>query len=312
MSSGSEQAYPLVFSSDSPMLAVYRTLERVRETPTTVLIEGESGTGKDALAQWLHYNSPRKDGPCIKIDFSSLPEDLVESELFGYERGAFTGAIASKLGKLDLAQGGTAILDEIASVDFTVQAKLLNVVEAKQFYRLGGTRSIDLDARIVALSSVALAQAVERHIFRQDLFFRLNLITIRVPPLRERRNEIFKIAEFLLAQLDRKYKISSKLNSTCAPLFEQYHFPGNIRELRNAIERAILIAPGQEITPEILPSTWSMPSRSTSKLPSLEDLEKNYIAEVLRQTRGKKVKAAKILGISRKTLLEKRKKYGLD
>src|SRR6185503_12680674 len=169
MSSVSDQVYPLVFSTDSPMIAVYRTLEKVRENPTTVLIEGESGTGKDALAQWLHYNSPRKDGPFIKIDFSSLPDDLVESELFGYERGAFTGAIASKLGKLDLAQGGTAVLDEIASVDLSVQAKLLNVVEAKQFYRLGGTKSIEVDARIVALSTMALAKAVERQIFRQDL-----------------------------------------------------------------------------------------------------------------------------------------------
>src|SRR5215470_4515552 len=165
------------------MIAIYRTLEKVRDNPTTVLIEGESGTGKDALAQWLHYNSPRKDGPFIKIDFSSLPEDLVESELFGYERGAFTGAVASKLGKLDLAQGGSAVLDEIASVDLSIQAKLLNVVESKQFYRLGGTKSIELDARIVALSSTPLAQAVDRRVFRQDLFFRLNLITIRVPPL---------------------------------------------------------------------------------------------------------------------------------
>src|SRR4051812_7508513 len=175
MSSSDDQAYPFVFSTDSPLLGVYRTLERVRETTTTVLIEGESGTGKDAVAQWLHYNSPRKDAPCIKIDFSSLPEDLVESELFGYERGAFTGAVSSKLGKLDLAQGGTAILDEIGNVDLTIQAKLLNVVEAKQFYRLGGTKCIELDARIVALSSIPLAQAVDRHIFRQDLFFRLNL-----------------------------------------------------------------------------------------------------------------------------------------
>src|SRR5712691_11135131 len=168
MSSGSDQAYPLVFSADSPMIAVYRTLEKIRENPTTVLIEGESGTGKDALAQWLHYNSPRQEGPFMKIDFSSLPEELVESELFGYERGAFTGAVASKLGKLDIAQGGTAVLDEIASVDFAVQAKLLNVVEAKQFYRLGGTKSIELDARIIALSSVPLAKAAERQIFRQD------------------------------------------------------------------------------------------------------------------------------------------------
>jgi len=311
MSSESEQAYPFVFSADSPMIPIYRTLERVLENPTTVLIEGESGSGKDGLAQWLHYHSPRKDAPCIKIDFASLPEDLVESELFGYERGAFTGAVASKVGKLDLAQGGTAVLDEIANVDLIVQAKLLNVVEAKQFYRLGGNRSIDLDARIVALSSVPLAQAVERQIFRQDLFFRLNLITIRVPALKERRNEIFPMAESLLAQLGRKYKVSPRLNSSCGAVFEQYDFPGNIRELRNAMERALLTA-GPEIVPESLPAYWYTGSASTKKLPTLEEMEKKYIAEVLRQTRGKKVKAAKILGISRKTLLEKRKRYGIE
>src|SRR2546422_3411994 len=253
MHHGNNQPYPFVFATDSPMLGVYRTLEKVRDNPTTVLIEGESGTGKDALAQWLHFNSSRRDGPYIKIDFSSLPEDLVESELFGYERGAFTGAVSSKVGKLDLAQNGTVVLDEISSVDLAVQAKLLNVVEAKQFYRLGGTKSIDLDARIVALSSVPLAKAAERQVFRQDLFFRLNLITIRVPPLRERRSELFPMAEFLLEQLGRKYKASSELNPNCRPIFKQYDFPGNIRELRNALERATLMSPGQEITPETLP-----------------------------------------------------------
>jgi DNA-binding NtrC family response regulator len=305
-------SYPFVFSADSPLIVVYRTLEKIRENPTTVLIEGESGTGKDALAQWLHYNSPRKDSPYIKIDFSSLPEDLVESELFGHERGAFTGAVSSKLGKLELAQGGTSVLDEIASVDLAVQAKLLNVVEAKQFYRLGGTKSIEVDARIVALSSVPLAKAVERQIFRQDLFFRLNLITIRVPPLRERRNEIFSMAEFLLSQLDRKYRADTKLNPQCQAVFEQYEFPGNIRELRNGLERALLMGSGGEITPDTFPPSWYAVPRASSKMPSLEDMERTYIVEVLRQTRGKKVKAAKILGISRKTLLEKRKKYGLQ
>src|SRR5262245_44333553 len=189
--SGNDQSYPFVFSADSPMSGVYRTLDKVRNNSTTVLMEGESGTGKDAVAQWLHFNSQRKDAPYLKLDFSSLPEDLVESELFGYERGAFTGATNSKLGKLDLAQGGTLVLDEIASVDLSVQAKLLNVVEAKQFYRLGGSKSIQLDSRIIALSSVPLAKAVERQVFRQDLFFRLNLITVRIPPLRERRDEVF-------------------------------------------------------------------------------------------------------------------------
>lgn len=294
------------------MLAVYRTLEKVRDNPTTVLIEGESGTGKDALGQWLHFNGSRRDGPYIKIDFSSLPEDLVESELFGYERGAFTGAVSAKLGKLDLAQNGTVVLDEITSIDLTVQAKLLNVVEVKQFYRLGGTKSIELDARIVALSSVPLARAVERQIFRQDLFFRLNLITIRIPPLRERRDEVFPMAEFLLAQIDRKYKANSKLHANCLEILQQYEFPGNIRELRNALERATLMAPGHEITPELLPASWYTSRPPQAKMPSLEEIERNYIAEVLKQTRGKKVKAAKILGISRKTLLEKRKKYRLE
>lgn len=314
MSRGNAQPYPFVFSIDSPMMAVYRTIEKVRDNPTTVLIEGESGAGKDALAQWLHYNSPRKEGPFIKIDFASLPEDLVESELFGYERGAFTGAANSKLGKLDLGQGGTVVLDEIGSIDLTVQAKLLNVVEAKQFYRLGGTKPIELDARIVALSGVPLAKAVEREVFRQDLFFRLNLITIRVPPLRERRGEIFPMAVFLVVQLDRKYKTDSRLHPDCASVLGKYDFPGNIRELRNALERAILLSPGREITPDTLPPLWqsSRPSTSSTNMPSLEDIERNYIREVLKQTHGKKVKAAKILGISRKTLLEKRKKYRLE
>ena len=307
-----DTTYPFVFTEDSPLIPVYRTLEKVLDNPTTVLFEGESGTGKDALAQWLHYNSPRKEGPFIKIDFASLPEDLVESELFGYERGAFTGAVNSKVGKLDLAQGGTAVLDEIASIDLSVQAKLLNVVEAKQFYRLGGTRSVEFDARIVALSSVPLVKAVDRQVFRQDLFFRLNLITIRVPPLRERRSEIFLMAEFLLEQLDRKYRMKSSIHPDCRAIFQQYEFPGNIRELRNSLERALLLGATQEITPDALPQVWRTARTSSSKMPSLEDIERDYISEVLRQTHGKKVKAAKILGISRKTLLEKRKKYGLE
>src|SRR5438067_1481025 len=201
MSGVSDHAYPLVFSADSPLIAVYRTLEKIRENPTTVLMEGESGTGKDGLAHWLHYNSPRKDSP---------------------------------------------------------------------------------------------------------------LITIRIPPLRERRNEIFPMAEFLLAQLDRKYKMTSRLSVQCQEVFEQYEFPGNIRELRNALERVILMGTGQQITPDAFPSSWTSAPRSASKMPSLEDMERTYIIEVLRKTRGKKVKAAKILGISRKTLLEKRKKFGLE
>jgi transcriptional regulator with PAS, ATPase and Fis domain len=294
------------------MNAVYRTLERVLDNPTTVLIEGESGTGKDALAQWLHFNSPRRDNPFIKIDFASLPDDLVESELFGFERGAFTGAVNSKPGKLDLAQRGSVVFDEVGNIELSVQAKLLNVVEAKEFYRLGGTRPIELDCRIIALSSVPLAKAVERQMFRQDLFFRLNLITVHVPPLRDRRDEIVAIAENLLQQLDNKYKKAMRIHPDCRRIFETYDFPGNIRELRNGLERAMLISPSRDLTPETLPQSWQIARRRGSTMMSLEDVERDYIVEVLRQTHGKKVKAAKILGISRKTLLEKRKKYRLE
>ena len=294
------------------MIAVYRTLERVLDNPTTILIEGESGTGKDALAQWVHFTGPRRDTPFIKIDFASLPDDLVESELFGFERGAFTGAISSKVGKLDMAQTGTAIFDEVANIELGVQAKLLNVVEAKQFYRLGGNKPIKLDCRIIALSSVPLSKAVERQMFRQDLFFRLNLITVNVPPLRERRNEIRSIAESLLEQLAKKYQKGTRIHADCNSVFEAYDFPGNIRELRNGLERAMLLSSGRDISPDDLPRAWHTAVGGKAKMMTLEDVEKQYITEVLKQTRGKKVKAAKILGISRKTLLEKRKKYGLD
>jgi transcriptional regulator with PAS, ATPase and Fis domain len=241
-----------------------------------------------------------------------VPADLVESELFGHERGAFTGAIQSKLGKLDIASGGTVILDEIGNADITVQAKLLNVVEEKQFYRVGGTRPIEMNSRIVALSSVPLAKAVERGVFRQDLFFRLNLITVYVPPLRERRSEILAIAGKVLLQLDHKYNTNVSLLPECKTVLESYDFPGNVRELRNGLERAVLLSNDQRITLELLPPSWRRTTTTRATMPTLEEVEREYITKVLRETRGKKVKAAKILGISRKTLLEKRKRYGLD
>jgi len=294
------------------MMSVYRTLERVFDADTTVLIEGESGAGKDALAHWLHRNSTRSHAPFIKIDLGSLPDELVESELFGYERGAFTGALVSKLGKFDLAQGGSVVLDEIANVDLRVQAKLLHVVEVKEYFRLGGSGAIALNCRIIALSSSPLARAVECKTFRQDLFFRLNLITVTIPPLRERTAEIPLIAEALLSQLRRKYKTTAKLAPDSEAVLLNYDFPGNIRELRNGLERAILMGAAGDITPASLPAAWLTRRMSPgSRMHSLEELERGYIAEVLQYTHGRKVKAAGILGISRKTLLEKRKKYGL-
>jgi transcriptional regulator with PAS, ATPase and Fis domain len=221
--------------------------------------------------------------------------------------------VESKVGKLDLAQGGSVVLDEIANVDMRVQAKLLHVVEAKEFFRLGGTKSIALDCRIIALSGSPLAKAVDRKTFRQDLFFRLNLITVRIPPLRERRSELAAMAEQLLSQLDRKYGTRSTLNPECKAVLQNHDFPGNMRELRNGLERALVMSSNGEITPPTLPANWLTKRTLTAgKSPTLEDIERDYIAEVLQQTHGRKVKAARILGISRKTLLEKRKKYGLE
>ena len=185
MTGGTDHAYPFVFSADSPLLAVYRTLERVRETPTTVLIEGESGTGKDALAQWLHHSSPRKDAPCIKIDFSSLPEDLVESELFGYERGAFTGAITQKIGRFEVADQGSLFLDEIGDVPLELQPKLLRVLQEREFDRLGSTVTQKGNVRVIATTHRNLDEMIHEKQFRSDLYHRLNVFPIYIPPLRE-------------------------------------------------------------------------------------------------------------------------------
>ena len=278
----------------------------------TVLISGESGTGKELVARAIHNSSARSEGPFISFNCGALTESLLESELFGYERGAFTGALTSKLGKMDLAQGGSVVLDEIANVDLRVQAKLLHVVEAKEYFRLGGSAPIALNCRIIALSSTSLARAVELRTFRKDLFFRLNLITVTIPPLRERTNEIPQIANALLSQLGRKYSTSAHLDRHSETVLINYDFPGNIRELRNGLERAMLMGTSGTITPDCLPTDWLIGRKSAgSRMQSLEDLERSYIAEVLKYTHGRKIKAATILGISRKTLLEKRKKYGL-
>jgi two-component system response regulator AtoC len=302
--------HPLVHSPDSPMESVYVTLEKVLDHPATVLIEGESGTGKDALACWLHYNSNRRDRPLIKINLAALPEDLIESELFGYERGAFTGAAGTKL---ELAQAGTLVLDEIAGIGTHLQSKLLEVVESKTVYRLGGTRPVNIDARIVAISSTGLTQAVQDGTFRQDLFFRLNLITVILPPLRQRTGELVAIAGSLLEEAQRKHGRSGyTLAAECQAVLKRYPFPGNLRELRNGLERAVLSAPGTLIRPPDLPDAWRARNRRATDLASLEDVEREHIRRVLDHTRGRKQVAADILGITRKTLLEKRKKYGMD
>ncbi|MBZ5647900.1 MAG: sigma-54 dependent transcriptional regulator [Acidobacteriia bacterium] len=300
-------------AADPKSIELLEKAQKVAGAASTVLIRGESGTGKDLLASVIHYLGPNADEPLVHIDCASLPHELVESELFGYERGAFTGATQMKRGRLELAGAGTIVLDEVGALSMPIQAKLLRVIEEKQFQRLGGNRNISVEARIIALTNIDLERAVASRTFREDLFYRLNVIPLIIPPLRERPADIRPLAAHLLAQLGEVHRKPHMTFAHAAmAALENYRFPGNVRELRNLIERAVIYSAAPEIMPEDLPVHVREAAGPTVRKMSLEDLERAYIAEVLDYTRGKKTKAAQILGISRKTLLEKRKRYGLD
>jgi two-component system, NtrC family, response regulator AtoC len=321
-SSSSPNPTPHPDPNDVPWIAVdpgsLRALElaqKVAETSTTLLITGESGTGKDQLARWIHQRGPRRDFPFLKIDCASLPAELVESELFGHERGAFTGAVARKPGRLELSQGGTIVLDEVAALAPGVQAKLLRVLEDRTFERLGGTETLRMDARLMALTNTDLNKAVAAGRFREDLFFRLNVLTIYVPPLRERRADIVSLASHFLARLGPVHgRPLAVFDPAVLHLLESCAWPGNARELKNAIERALITSPDALLRPAHFPEAARAATNAhdpAAPLRSLEDLERDAIKTTLEATRYKIGRAAEILGISRKTLLEKRKKYGL-
>jgi DNA-binding NtrC family response regulator len=281
-------------AEDPASKAVLDLARKVAETSTTLLITGESGTGKDHLARLIHELGPRRDAPFLKIDCASLPQELVESELFGHERGAFTGAVERKLGRLEMAGAGTIVLDEVAALSPATQSKLLRVLEERQFERLGGTETITIVARLIALTNADLARLVSDGQFREDLFFRLSVLTIPVPALRARPADILPLADALL---ERGARVHGRKDVTFSEpvkkMLTTYSWPGNVRELRNAIERAADSAFG-------------------GALRSLDDMERDAIRATLEATRYKIGKSAQILGISRKTLLDKRKKYGLN
>jgi DNA-binding NtrC family response regulator len=301
-------------AEDPASKAVLELARKVAETFTTLLITGESGTGKDHLARLIHELGPRRDAPYLKIDCASLPQELVESELFGHERGAFTGAVERKLGRLEMADGGTIVLDEIAALSPATQAKLLRVLEERQFQRLGGTETISITARLIALTNSDLPRLVAEGKFREDLFFRLSVLTIPVPALRARPADILPLAEALLARGARVHGRSAvSFSDNVKKMLEQYSWPGNVRELRNAIERALVFSGGASLIPEDFPESVRTADASLGAgLRSLEDLERDAIRATLEGTRYKIGKSAEILGISRKTLLDKRKKYGLN
>jgi transcriptional regulator with PAS, ATPase and Fis domain len=304
-----------IASSSPAMQRVVELVDRVAATDANILVLGDSGTGKDAVARLIHDRSPRRDRPFVKIDCASLPEDLLESELFGYEKGAFTGATDSKPGRFEAAHGGTIVLDEIASLISASQAKLLRVIEERSFERLGGKQSISIDVRIVALANVDMKEAVRARAFRDDLYYRLAVVSIELPRLVDRNEDLPELAgEFVRQFALRNGRRSAGLSPEALELLGAYDFPGNVRELRNIVEQAVLKSDGEMIEAEHLPDYLRSAARfmqSRSHKPSLAEIEAVYIREVLEHTRGNKTRAAEILGISRKNLYEKMRRYNV-
>jgi DNA-binding NtrC family response regulator len=289
--------------------------ERVSATDANVLITGESGAGKDLLASFIHSQSRRSAQPLVKIDCATLPGELLEAELFGDERGAFTGAVEARAGRFEAAQKGTVVLDEIAYLSTDAQAKLLRVIETREFERLGGRKMIKLDARLLALTNVDLDAAVKAGRFREDLFYRLNVISIRVPPLRERKDDLSKLIQHFLERYSIKHgRNVQRVSPEARAILQTYDYPGNTRELANIVERAVIVAEGKRLEADDLPPglTAAISAQQRKEKPqSLAQLEAAYIAETLAATGGNKTECARILGISRKNLYEKLARYEL-
>jgi DNA-binding NtrC family response regulator len=310
-----QERFPWI-GADSASQRLFAVAEKVAPAPTTLLVTGESGSGKDHFARLVHELSPRRDAPFLKIDCTSLPPQLIESELFGHERGAFTGAVERKLGRFELGGKGSIVLDEIAALSPDAQGKLLRVLQERSFERLGGTETLRIEARLIALTNTDLQAAVASGHFREDLFFRLSVLPIAVPPLRERPADIIPAAEHFAVSLASIHnRPAVQFTEGVRRVLAAYSWPGNLRELRNAVERAMVFSKGNELQPEDFPENIRAAAGGAALLlglRSLEDLERDAIGQTLEATRYHITKSAEILGISRKTLLEKRKKYGMQ
>ncbi len=313
-----ENGFKEIVGQSEAIKKVFYLLRKILNTDVTVLITGESGTGKELIAFVLHYYSPRREMPFIKINCAAIPEMLLESELFGYEKGAFTGALSSKPGKFELAHKGTIFLDEIGEMPLSTQAKLLRVLQEREFERLGGTKTIKVDVRLIASSNRDLWEAVQKNEFREDLYFRLNVVNIHLPPLRDRKEDLPLLVEHFIKKFNKKFnkEVTGVSQQTLALLY-QYPWPGNVRELENCIERAVLLSPGNLITPEELPpqilgqfEKESFHSKNLDEV--IQEVEKKMIVDALRKAQGIQAKAAKILGINERSLWHRVKKYKID
>jgi Nif-specific regulatory protein len=305
--------------NSSRMQEVYEMIHRVMDSNATVLLRGESGTGKTLVAKALHYNSKRKEKPFIVVNCSALPETLLESELFGHEKGAFTGATERKIGRFEQAEGGTLFLDEIGEISHAVQVKLLNVVQERTFQRLGSGKSITCDVRLVAATNRDLESAVQDKTFREDLYYRLNVFPVYMPPLRERRTDILLLAEFFLEKYSAENNQSiNRISTPAIDMLIQYHWPGNVRELQNCMERAVLICDGDTIKGIHLPPTLQTPdSIESGRNPlslsaAVENFEKDIIVEGLKKNRGNQTKTAKYLDTSLRIINYKIHQYNIE
>jgi Nif-specific regulatory protein len=300
------------------MRQVYEQIAQVTGTNTTVLIRGESGTGKELVAHAIHYNSPRAKKPFVKVSCAALPDTLIESELFGYEKGAFTGAQNRKPGRFELAEGGSLFLDEVGDLNLSTQIKLLRVIQAREFERLGSTQTVKINVRLIAATNKDLEKAITDGTFREDLFYRLNVFTIFIPPLRERKPDALALADHFLEKYTKEHNKNIKRISTPAiDMLMSYHWPGNVRELENAIERAVLICDGNVIHGHHLPPTLQTAEASGTMVrvslgEAMASYERDLIQDVLKSTRGNRSKAARLLNTTERILNYKVKKYGID
>lgn len=304
--------FPNIIGESAEMKKVFELIGKVARTDSSVLILGESGTGKELVASTIHYQSSRKEGPLVKVNCAALPENLIESELFGYEKGAFTGALKRKPGRFELADHGTIFLDEVGDLPLATQVKLLRVLQDGTFERLGGTESVTVEIRVISATNRDLEEDVKNNRFREDLYYRLNVIPFIVPPLRKRREDVPLLVEHFINRSGRRISFSDE----AMRLLIAYAFPGNVRELENIVERCVVLADGRVMNADSLPAHILKKQGGVITPPTLSTIaahaEKEHIISVIRSTGGNRTKAAEILGVSRKTLWEKMKTYGIS
>ena len=314
--------FPRIIGESEKIKKIFSMIDKVCDSDTTVLIQGESGTGKELIAQALHYGGTRKKGPFIPVNCGAIPADLLESELFGHEKGAFTHAIRSRQGRFELADGGTVFLDEIGEMSPMLQVKILRVLQEREFERIGGTRTIKSDFRVIAATNRILEDEVKKGRFREDLYYRLTVLPISAPPLRERVTDIPLLADYFLEKLNHAKKRSIKgLNQDVMSSFMNYGWPGNVRELENVMERMVILADGESLTIDDLPEhfletrdavvseIYEIPAQGFYLSKVVAHFEKKLIIQALGQTNWVKNQAAKLLNVNRTTLLEKMKRF---